>query len=73
MSDANDKDEVQSSPDADKQLSDRASNFGWGIGLFVAGAGMFANQQGWIKSADWFVPAILIGVAVSYLYKAMKH
>jgi hypothetical protein len=34
---------------------------------------MLASQMGWIKSADWFVPAILIGVAVSHLYKALRR
>jgi|GEM_PF-5798552 len=73
MNDQDDKDEGPTVSDPDDNANERANNFGWGIGLFVAGFGMLANQLGWIKSADWFVPAILIGVAVSYLYKALRR
>ena len=50
MSDEDAKDEVPSSVDPDEKTNERASNFGWGIGLFVAGGGMLANQLGWIKT-----------------------
>ncbi len=73
MNDQNDKDEVPTVRDSDDKADERARNLGWGIGLLVAGCGMLANQMGWMKSPDWFVPAILIGVAVTYLYKALSR
>ena len=73
MGDEVDKENSPSAADERDKLNERANNFGWGIGMLVAGGAMLASQLGWIKSVDWFVPAILVGLAVNFLYKALKH
>jgi len=59
-------------PPTDTGTDERAENFGCGIGLLVAGVLLIANELGWIKGVNWVLPAVIIGLAVNYLYKAFR-
>ena len=51
---------------------ERARDLGIGIGLLIAGSGMLARPLGWIRSeTDLFLPAVFLGWAVYYLYRAL--
>lgn len=53
-------------------IDERAENLGCGFGLLVAGVLLLASQLGWVKGIDWLLPAVIIGMAVNYLYKAFR-
>ena len=59
--------------DSPGRKDERASNVGWGIGLLAAGMLMAAQQFGWAEDVNWFVPALLLGLGGSYLYKAFTR
>jgi hypothetical protein len=73
MGDETEMDNSPSAADERDNVNSRANSLGMGIGMLIAGGAMLANQLGWIKSVDWFVPAVLVGLAVSHLYNALKH
>ncbi len=70
-------DEMLSQPPAPDETAiatrnERAKYFGYVVGLLIAGSGMLAKLWDWTKTdADLFLPAIFIGVAVNYLYRAI--
>ena len=59
MGDEADNENAPTAADVRDKLNERANNFGWGIGMLVAGGVMLASQLGWIKNVDWFVPAAI--------------
>ena len=59
-------------PEKTAGIDEKAENLGCGFGLLVAGVLLIANQLGWIKGVDWVLPAVIIGLAVNYLYKAFR-
>jgi hypothetical protein len=58
--------------DTAAQVEERANNLGCGLAFLIVGAGMLAQQMGWIPAGDWMWPAALIGFGVAYLYKALR-
>jgi hypothetical protein len=70
---SNDSNPRQPQPEPPAKTEERAQNLGCGIGLLVAGGLVIANQLGWIKGVDWVFPAVLIGLAANYLYKAFSR
>lgn len=71
-------DDQSPQPTADDASSEarneRAKYLGIGIGLLIAGSGMLARFAGWTESdTDFLLPAIFIGLAVNYLYRAIAR
>jgi hypothetical protein len=52
---------------------ERAGNLGCGIGLLVAGLFLIADRLDWIDGSDWVLPAVVLGLAANYLYKAFSR
>jgi len=72
MSDEGDSKQLTVEDAACAARTERAKHLGIGVGFLIAGSGMIARLLGWTKTdADLLLPAILIGVAVYYLYRAI--
>jgi hypothetical protein len=73
MSDGDNEKGQSRPPQTAAQREERAGNLGCGIGLLVAGGLLVANEAGWIKGVDWVVPAVVLGLAANYLYRAFSR
>lgn len=58
--------------DASDDTEERSNNLGCGVAFILVGAGMFAQNFGWIPKGDWIWPSALIGLGVAYLYKVYR-
>ena len=52
---------------------ERAGGIGCGLVLLLAGAGLFAENMGWIKSGTWLFPGVLAVLGVASIYNALRR